>query len=217
MWEQAWKKVWKEKTSCHHLPKITNVAFPLLLLLFPSYFPPPSSLAHTCPFLFHWGTDHLSIVQLVLVRVNWLAAERGGVLKCVFLRGGFVSGWGSHASSELIPVISTIMRCTRRSLPACPPASVTNCHHPGGQTRTLSRTLTHWWDSSPSPHTCSCRHTDSYSPGKERRKEGRIRRISHLLLRPLYVVLILGAEQKKQAHHSCARTHLYPRSHGLLD
>lgn len=118
MWEQAWKKVWKEKTSCHHLPKITNVAFPLLLLLFPSYFPPPSSLAHTCPFLFHWGTDHLSIVQLVLVRVNWLAAERGGVLKCVFLRGGFVSGWGSHASSELIPVISTIMRCTRRSLPA---------------------------------------------------------------------------------------------------
>lgn len=84
-----------------------------------------------------------------------------------------VSGWGSHASSELIPVIRAIMRCTRRSLPARPPASVTNCHHPGGQTRTLSRTLTHWWDSSPSPHTCSCRHTHSYSPGKERRKEGR--------------------------------------------
>lgn len=142
--------------------------------------------------------------------------ERRCVKVCVSA-GVFVSGWGSHASSELIPVISTIMRCTRRSLPACPPASVTNCHHPGGQTRTLSRTLTHWWDSSPSPHTCSCRHTDSYSPGKERRKEGRIRRISHLLLRPLYVVLILGAEQKKQAHHSCARTHLYPRSHGLLD
>lgn len=79
----------RKDKSCHHLPKNTNVAFPLLLLLFPSYFPPPSSLAHTCPFSYHWGTDHLSIVQLVLVRANWLAAEGGGVLKCVCLYVGF--------------------------------------------------------------------------------------------------------------------------------
>lgn len=132
MWEQAWKKVWKEKTSCHHLPKITNVAFPLLLLLFPSYFPPPSSLAHTCPFLFHWGTDHLSIVQLVLVRVNWLAAERGGVLKCVFLPRLL---WADSSHQYYNEVHTT--------LPACLPACQCDKLSPSWRTNSHAFTYTH--------------------------------------------------------------------------
>lgn len=68
--------------------------------------------------------------------------ERRCVKVCVSA-GGFVSGWGSHASSELIPVISTIMRCTRRSLPACLPACQCDKLSPSWRTNSHAFTYTH--------------------------------------------------------------------------
>lgn len=55
------------------------------------------------------GTVHLTIVLLVLVRVKWLAAVGGGggVCVCVYVVE-------ATPPSELILVITAIMKCTRR-------------------------------------------------------------------------------------------------------
>lgn len=137
-------------------------------------------------FQYQWERWFVSTTdQLLLLRGNCLTAVRGGVLLYACL-----CGLGSHSSSELVPVITAIMKCTRRY--PWPPAYQRDILSVLCRARTLAYIHTHSQSftvrtRSLLPHTLT--HTVPCRSGDKKKRTTRKKeiRISCLLWFSLYV------------------------------